>query len=64
MDDDLLTPEELAAICRVAVRTVYGWNHKGTGPRRTHLGGRTLRYRRGDVHVWLATNYADDGGTR
>ena len=53
-----LTAEELAAEFRVPLKTVYVWNHKGTGPPVTNLG-RHVRYSRKAVDEWLA-----HGGTK
>jgi len=51
-DDEYLTPDGLAALLHVPVGTVYGWNYKGVGPRKTHVG-RHVRYRRSDVEAWI-----------
>lgn len=48
-----LTPDDLAAEFRVPLKTVYVWNHKGTGPAVTKLG-RHVRYSRKAVDEWLA----------
>ena len=51
-DDEYLSPEGLAALLDVPVGTVYQWNYKGVGPRKTRVG-RHVRYRRSDVDAWL-----------
>ena len=55
LSDELLTPSQLAAYCKVALPTVYGWRTRGTGPRAVRVGGQT-RYRLSDVEEWLADN--------
>ncbi len=45
-------PETLADYLDVPVRTVYSWNHSGTGPRPIRVG-KHVRYRRADVEAWL-----------
>lgn len=56
-ESDFLTVEGLAELLRVPVRTIYTWQHQGTGPR-AHRVGRYLRFRRPDVESWLADNVA------
>jgi predicted DNA-binding transcriptional regulator AlpA len=48
----LLTVEDLARLAKVTVPTVYGWNKRGTAPRRLRVG-RYVRYRQSDVVAWL-----------
>lgn len=45
---DLLTTQEVAALCRVAPSTVARWAKSGVLPGIT-IGPRTLRFRRSDV---------------
>jgi excisionase family DNA binding protein len=47
-----LSPEDLAAELHVPLRSVYQWNHKGTGPATTKVG-RHIRYSREAVEKWL-----------
>lgn len=47
-----LSPEALSRYVDVPLQTVYGWNSKGTGPRRSRVG-RHVRYRLADVDAWL-----------
>lgn len=51
--DELLTPQELADLCRVPLATVYRWNYLGSGPAFMKLG-RHVRYLRAEVDRWLA----------
>jgi excisionase family DNA binding protein len=44
--------EEVAEILGVPVRTVYGWRHRGEGPRAFRVG-KHLRYRDEDIDAWL-----------
>ena len=53
MLEDLLSPQDLAHICKVPLPTVYRWNHTGDGPKALHIG-RHVRYRPEDVDAWLA----------
>jgi predicted DNA-binding transcriptional regulator AlpA len=52
MPEELLSPQDLAAICGVPLATVYRWNHFGGGPVPLHVG-RYVRYRPADVDAWL-----------
>lgn len=54
---ELLTPEDLARIFRVSVRTVYSWRSRDVGPPGFRVGG-AVRYRREDVAAWVR-----NGGT-
>ena len=56
---DLLSPQQLAEYLGVPVRTVYAWNHEGTGPTPIRVG-RHVRYRRDDVEAWLTANTAKE----
>lgn len=49
-----LSIAELADWLGIPVRTVYRWNHFGTGPPRYRIGGHNVRYRRSEVEEWLA----------
>lgn len=49
----LYTPEELAKYLKVPLKTIYRWNHTGTGPRPCPVG-RHVRYRPADVEAWLS----------
>lgn len=54
---DLLSPQQLADYLGVPVRTVYAWNHQGTGPTPIRVG-KHVRYRRESVEAFLAANTA------
>lgn len=52
---DYLSTEELAERYAVPLKTIYMWNHRGTGPKYLRLGGsngRSVRYRLADVVAW------------
>lgn len=55
MENDWLTPEELAAELKVPVSTIYAWRYKGTGPKGSRIG-RHVRFRRVDVDEWAERN--------
>lgn len=50
---EFFSPETLGEYLDVPTRTVYSWNHTGTGPRSIRVG-KHVRYRRADVEKWLA----------
>ena len=52
-----MTTEELAAWLGVEKEHLYYLAGRGEAPRR-HRIGKTFRYRRGDVEVWLAARAA------
>lgn len=54
--DDLLTPQEVADILRVAVTTLEQWRGQRKGPvyKKLGTGSRSpVRYRRGDISEFL-----------
>lgn len=53
----ILSPQDLADRHQVPIQTVYGWNHKGTGPKRIRVG-KHVRYRLEDVLAWEESNTA------
>jgi excisionase family DNA binding protein len=55
MNDELLTPEELAGLLKIPRDGVY----RLSGPRTVRLG-RRLRFRRSDVDAWLAEQARDE----
>lgn len=61
--DALIGVGELGRLLGVPEKTIYNWNHKGTGPDRMKVG-RGVRYRVGDVLDWLAESRASTGSTR
>jgi excisionase family DNA binding protein len=48
----MYTPETLADYLEVPVKTVYRWNHTGTGPAFSRVG-RHVRYSPAAVEAWL-----------
>jgi predicted DNA-binding transcriptional regulator AlpA len=52
--DDHLTRVELAKVLGTTTRTLDRWAQTGEGPPRVRLPGGRIRYRWGDVLVWLA----------
>jgi excisionase family DNA binding protein len=50
--ENLMTVQDVAAYLGVPVATVFAWNSRGTGPRRSRVG-KYVRYRRADVEAWL-----------
>jgi excisionase family DNA binding protein len=49
-----LTVEDLADEINVPLKSIYVWNHKGTGPAFTTFG-RHVRYSRKAVDEWIAS---------
>lgn len=62
-NDELLTIQEAAAVVRVPIATLRYWRHLGTGPR-TFRVGRTVRYWRTEVALWLEEQTNNSGSTR
>ena len=54
----ILTPQSLAGLLGLSLRTVEDHRRKGTGPRFMRIG-KHVRYRMSDVQLWLETRYAD-----
>ena len=50
--EKLMTLADLAEFLDVPVATIYGWRHRGEGPRGYRVG-RHVRYRRVEVEDWL-----------
>lgn len=48
----LASAKQVSEFLGVPVATLYGWRHKGVGPRAA-LVGRHLRYRWSDVERWF-----------
>jgi predicted DNA-binding transcriptional regulator AlpA len=57
-EDDLLTSEQLALICRCSARHIANMRKRGALPRAVRCGA-LVRYRVRDVRQWLA-----NGGSR
>jgi excisionase family DNA binding protein len=51
-NDELLTPQELAALLRLPLGTIRKQRAEGTGPPGFRIG-KHVRWRRGDVMKWL-----------
>ena len=51
-DERLMTITDLSTMLGVPVDTLYGWRHRGQGPRGYRVG-RHVRYRRSSVEAWL-----------
>jgi len=52
VNDEMLTMREVADLLRVPEATLRYWRHLGKGPRGFRLG-RSVRYWRTEVAVWL-----------
>ena len=52
VDERLMTIAELSTMLGVPIDTLYGWRHRGEGPRGYRVG-RHVRYRRSSVEAWL-----------
>jgi excisionase family DNA binding protein len=61
MTERMYTPATLAAYLGVPVKTLYRWNHIGTGPKARKVG-KHLRYRPEDVSAWLDEQTVRPGG--
>lgn len=61
-DEALLTIEDLSALLRVPVRTIYWWRQQRPpiGPPAVKLG-RHLRWRRETVLAWIESQEDHDG---
>ncbi len=57
-DNDLLTLDEVATLCRTSPSTVYHWRYMGRGPRAIKLGRRLL-FRRSDVTMFLESHLGE-----
>jgi excisionase family DNA binding protein len=50
--DVMMTVSDVAEYLGVPVATVYAWNSRDIGPKRSRLG-KHVRYRRADVDAWI-----------
>jgi len=50
--EKLLSPAEVAEKLGVPVTTIYGWNHRRSGPTAIRVG-RHVRFRPSEVERWL-----------
>lgn len=48
----MMTVSDVAEYLGVPVATVYAWNSRGLGPKRSRVG-KYVRYRRADVDTWI-----------
>lgn len=56
LDDELLTPKQVAAILQYKEQSLANMRHRGTGPRFIRLGSSrraAVRYPRRAVEAWL-----------
>jgi DNA-binding transcriptional MerR regulator len=51
-DYEILTSQEVADLLRIAVNTLYWWQHRGFGPPSFKAGKQRL-YKRQDVLNWI-----------
>jgi excisionase family DNA binding protein len=51
-DERLMTIADRLRMLAVPIDTLYGWRHRGEGPRGYRIG-RHVRYRRSSVDSWL-----------
>lgn len=54
-NEQWMSPQELADMLGVPVRTIYAWRTRRDGPR-GHRIGKHVRFRMSDVETWLAAN--------
>lgn len=60
----LLSPEDLASILQVSVKTIYNRRSNGSSlPPALNLGGQ-VRYRQADVQAWLDARYELEESSR
>ena len=61
---ELLTLPEVAELCQVAPRTVWGWARDGISPPPLKIGKGTVRYSRAAYLAWIAAGCPRvDGGS-
>lgn len=63
MDEEYLTTEEVADLCRARPETVRYWRHIGYGPPSFHVGRRVL-YSASKVRDWLRERATEDATKR
>jgi len=62
---ELLTLPQVAKLCGVSARTVWGWAESGVAPAKLKIGKGTVRYGRRAYEQWVASGCKplhDDGG--
>ena len=55
-DPDMITEREAAELINVSPAALRFWRYNGKAPPHYSLGGRTVRYERGEVIEWIASN--------
>jgi predicted site-specific integrase-resolvase len=55
IDEGLLSPDDVALLLKVDLRTLANWRYRGFGPIFTKLGG-IVRYTRSDVNEFVASS--------
>jgi hypothetical protein len=55
LDQGLLSPEDVALLLKVDLRTLANWRYRGFGPIFTKLGG-IVRYTRSDVNDFVTSS--------
>jgi predicted DNA-binding transcriptional regulator AlpA len=58
-DEDMLSRVELAAALNISTRTIDRWIAESTGPPYIRLPRGMLRWRWGDVRLWLEEHRVD-----
>lgn len=51
--EELLTPDEVSKITKLAVGALAQLRHRGEGPAYRRLSPRSIRYTRADVQAWI-----------
>lgn len=57
-NDELMSIKEVAALVRVPEATLRYWRHRNSGPRSFRIG-RSVRYWRSEVALWLEIQSED-----
>lgn len=63
MEDQLVSPAELAEFLGIPVSTIYQWRYRGQGPRGYRIG-KHVRFRWDDIESWLASRADEEGMLR
>lgn len=53
MDDELLTPEDVAEALKVDWKTLRNWRYERKGPPFLKLGHKVVRYPKSGLEAWL-----------
>jgi len=61
---ELLTLREVAALCNVSERTLWGWANSGTSPAPLRIGRGTVRYARAAYVEWIESGCRPLNGGR